>query len=72
MKLVASLISLLTAIFTWWKRKEMVEQGRNEQILDAIKEVEARVDKADAVVVALDPARNERLRDRFDRSHGDQ
>lgn len=72
MKLFASLLNLLLALFTWWNRKQTVEQGRNEQILEALKEVEARVEKADAVVVAIDPDRNERLRGRFDRSRGDQ
>ena len=72
MKLFASLLSVLSAIITWWKSKELVEQGRKEQILDNIAEVETRVKKAETVVAASDPVRDKRLRNRFDRSSGDQ
>jgi hypothetical protein len=71
-KLFASLLSVLSAIITWWKSKELVEQGRKEAALDAIVEVEARVEKAETVVAASDPVRDKRLRNRFDRSSGDQ
>jgi hypothetical protein len=71
-KLFASLLSVLSAIITWWKRKELVEQGRKEQILDSIAEVETRVKKAETVAAASDPVRDKRLRNRFDRSSGDQ
>jgi hypothetical protein len=71
-KIFASLLSILSAILTWWKRKELIEQGRKDQVLDAITEVEARVKKVEVAVGTPDPVRDERLRNRFDRSHGDQ
>jgi uncharacterized protein YyaL (SSP411 family) len=71
-KIFASLLSILSAILTWWKRKELIEQGRKEQILDAVAEVEARVEKAKAAVDVVDSVRDERLRKRFDRSGGGQ
>jgi hypothetical protein len=40
--------------------------------LDAVKEVESRVEKAEVAVATPDPVRNKRLRDRFDRAAGNQ
>ena len=72
MKLLTSLLSVFAAILTWWRERALVEQGRKEAALDAVKEVEARVEKAEAAVATPDPVRNERLRDRFDRAHSGQ
>ena len=72
MKLLTSLLSVFAAILTWWKQRALIEQGRKEAALDAVKEVEARVEKAEAAVATPDPVRNERLRDRFDRAAGNQ
>jgi uncharacterized membrane protein YccC len=71
-KLLASLLSVLSTILTWWKQKQLIEQGRKEAALDAIKEVEARVEQAEAAVATADPVRDERLRKRFDRAAGGQ
>jgi uncharacterized membrane protein YccC len=71
-KLLTSLLSVFAAILTWWKQRALIEQGRKEAALDAVKEVEARVEKAEAAVATPDPVRNERLRDRFDRAAGNQ
>ena len=72
MKLLTSLLSVFAAILTWWKERALVEQGRKEAALDAIVEVEARVEKAEAAVATPDPVRDERLRKRFDRAAGGQ
>ncbi len=72
MKLFASLLSVLSTILTWWKQKQLIEQGRKDAALDAVKEIEARVEKAEAAVATADPVRNERLRKRFDRAAGGQ
>ena len=72
MKLLTSLLSVFAAILTWWKERALVEQGRKEAALDAIVEVEARVEKAEAAVATPDPVRNQRLRGRFDRAHSGQ
>jgi uncharacterized protein YyaL (SSP411 family) len=71
-KLLASLLSVLSTILTWWKQKQLIEQGRKEAALDAIEEVEVRVEKAEAAVATADPVRDERLRKRFDRAAGGQ
>jgi uncharacterized membrane protein YccC len=71
-KLFASLLSVLATVLTWWKQRALIEQGRKDAALDAIKEVEARVEKAEAAVATPDPVRNERLRKRFDRAAGGQ
>ena len=72
MKLLTSLLSVFAAILTWWKQRALIDQGRKEAALDAIKEVEARVEKAEAAVATPDPVRDERLRGRFDRAAGGQ
>ena len=72
MKLFASLLSVISTILTWWKQKQLIEQGRKDAALDAIEEVEVRVEKAEAAVATADPVRNERLRKRFDRAAGGQ
>ena len=72
MKLLTSLLSVFAAILTWWRERALVEQGRKEAALDAIKEVEARVEKAEVAVATPDPVRDERLRGRFDRSAGNK
>jgi hypothetical protein len=71
-KLLASLLSVISTILTWWRERALIEQGRKDAALDAIKEVEVRVEKAEAAVATPDPVRDERLRDRFDRSRGGQ
>jgi uncharacterized membrane protein YccC len=71
-KLFASLLSVLSTILTWWKQKQLIEQGRKDAALDAIEEVEARVEQAEAAVATADPVRDERLRKRFDRAAGGQ
>lgn len=72
MRLLASLLSVISTILTWWKERALIEQGRKDAALDAIKEVEVRVEKADAAVATPDPVRDERLRKRFDRARSDQ
>jgi hypothetical protein len=71
-KLLTSLLSVFAAILTWWKQRALIEQGRKEAALDAVKEVESRVEKAEVAVATPDPVRNKRLRDRFDRAAGNQ
>jgi uncharacterized membrane protein YccC len=71
-KILASLLSVLATVFTWWRERALIEQGRKDAALDAIKEVEARVEQAEAAVAAADPVRDERLRGRFDRAAGGQ
>jgi len=71
-RLLASLFSVISTILTWWKERALINQGRKEAALDAIVEVEARVEKAEAAVATPDPVRNQRLRSRFDRAAGDQ
>jgi hypothetical protein len=63
---------VISTIFAWWKERALINQGRKEAALDAIVEVEARVEKAEAAVATPDPVRNQRLRSRFDRAAGDQ
>jgi uncharacterized membrane protein YccC len=71
-KILVSLLSVLATVFTWWRERALIEQGRKGAALDAVREVEARVEQAEAAVAAADPVRDERLRRRFDRAAGGQ
>jgi len=49
----------------------LIEAGKAERAVEGVKEVEARVEKAEGVARADDPERTERLRRRFDRGRSE-
>ena len=63
-KLLTLLLSLLDKVFTEWGNAKQRTQGRQE----AQEQLDANVAKAEAAVDADDPARVDRLRNRFDRA----
>ena len=67
-KLLASLLSLLDRIYAAWSDNKLKEQGRQEVIQEAKDDIERQIAFAAAVLTVSDPARDERLRSRFDRS----
>jgi predicted RecB family endonuclease len=70
MGLIRSLFGALASFFGWLGDRQLLEAGKAVQANEEIKEVEARVEKAEAAVATPDPVRDERLRNRFDRSRG--
>jgi hypothetical protein len=48
----------------------LIEAGKDQQTLEEVKEVERRVEQAEAVERSIDPERDKRLRSRFDRASG--
>lgn len=63
-KLLTLLLSLLDRVFTEWGNAKQQAQGRQA----AQEQLDANVAKAEAAMDVDDPARLDRLRDRFDRA----
>ncbi len=68
LSIMSGLLGAITTFLTWIKERRLIQQGRQEAAIDAIKEVEKRAEQAKAAVDVSDPARSDRLRKRFDRS----
>lgn len=67
-ELLKRLLGFCQAIARLWADRQLLGSGRAEQREADMKEVLAREEKAERAVSAPDPARDERLRNRFDRS----
>lgn len=65
---IKQLLGLLQAIFRLFGDRQLLEAGKAQQREADMKEVEERVEQAEEALATPDPARDERLRDRFDRS----
>jgi hypothetical protein len=65
-KLVASLLTLLSHVLSMWREWKVAREVR----ADVQEQLDANVEKAEAAVAVVDPERDERLRNRFDRSGG--
>jgi hypothetical protein len=65
-KFLTAFLSFLSLVFSEWVRLKAKQEGRK----DAQEQLDANVEKAEAAVAAPDPERDERLRNRFDRSRG--
>ena len=64
MKFFTALLSLLSLLVSEWVRSRAKQEGRK----DMQEAIDANVAKAEAALDADDPARVDRLRDRFDRA----
>ena len=64
MKFLTALLSMLSLLVGEWVRSRAKQEGRK----DMQEAIDANVAKAEAALDADDPARVDRLRDRFDRA----
>ena len=64
---IKSLLGLFAALADYFRDRQLIEAGRDQQALEEVKEVEHRVEQAKAVERSVDPERDKRLRSRFDR-----
>ena len=64
---IKSLLGLFAALADYFRDRQLIEAGRDQQALEEVKEVEHRVEQAKAVERSADPERDKRLRSRFDR-----
>jgi uncharacterized protein YjbJ (UPF0337 family) len=69
---VKQLLLLLQAVFRLFGDRQLLEAGKAQQREADMKEVEERVEQAKDALATPDPVRDERLRDRFDRSRRSQ
>ena len=67
-KLLSSLLSLLDRLWAAWHENKLRQQGRQEAIKEANDEINRQIELGEAAIATPDPERDERLRDRFDRS----
>ena len=67
-KLLSSLLSLLDRLWAAWSENKLRQQGRQMAIKEANDEINRQIELGEAAVNIPDPERDERLRDRFDRS----
>jgi hypothetical protein len=67
-KFLSPLLSLIERVFAYFDQERLKQQGRQEAIKEAEDAVERQIELGAAAVAVPDPARDERLRNRFDRS----
>lgn len=67
-RLLASLFGFLDKLFGLFRDSKLKEQGRQQAVREAKDEVDRQVELGEAALAIPDPARDERLRNRFDRS----
>jgi hypothetical protein len=63
-KFLTALLSFLGLLLNEWVRLKAKQEG----VRDAQEKLDANVEKAEAAIATPDPVRDERLRNRFDRS----
>lgn len=68
-KFLTALLALLDKVFAFIDQKHWKQQGRQEAIKEADDALNHEIEQAEAAVSNPDPERDERLRNRFDRSH---
>ena len=67
-KFLSSLLSLIERAFAHFDQERWKQRGRQEAIKDAADAVERQIELGEAAIAVPDPTRDERLRNRFDRS----
>lgn len=68
MKFLTLLLGVLDKLLGAWAEHRWKRQGRQEAIKEANDEINRQIELGEAAIVVPDPERDERLRDRFDRS----
>jgi len=67
-KLLASLLGILNKLFGAWTEHRWKRKGREETVKEMNDEINRQVELGEAAITIPDTIRDERLRDRFDRS----
>jgi trimethylamine:corrinoid methyltransferase-like protein len=67
-RFLSSLLALIERVFAYFDHERWKQQGRQEAIEEANDVVQKQIDLGEAAVAVPDAARDERLRDRFDRA----
>ena len=67
-RFLSSLLSLIERAFAYFDQQRWKQQGRQEALQEATDVVQHQIELGEAAVAVPDPMRDERLRNRFDRS----
>ena len=68
MKFLTALLGIINKLFGLWNESRWKQRGRQETIKEMNETINEQIALGEAAVVIPDPVRNERLRNRFDRS----
>jgi hypothetical protein len=68
MKFLTLLLGIIDKLLGAWAEHRWKQQGRQETIKEANDEINEQIALGEAAIAVPDPERDERLRDRFDRS----
>lgn len=71
-KLLAALLGVLNKLLGAWVEHRWKRQGRQETIKEMNEVINEQIALGEAAIVTPDPVRDERLRNRFDRSRTDK
>ena len=67
-RFLSSLMALIERAFAHFDQERWKQQGRQEAVKEAENAIQRQIDMGEAAVVVPDPVRDERVRNRFDRS----
>ena len=68
MKFLTALLGIINKLLGLWDENRWKRQGRQETIKEMNDAINRQIELGEAAVSVPDPERDERLRDRFDRS----
>jgi len=68
MKFLTALLGILDKLLGAWAEYRWKRQGRQETIKEVNDAINRQIELGAAAIIIPDPERDERLRDRFDRS----
>ena len=71
-KFLAALLDMIEKVFSFLDQQHWKQQGRQEAIKEANDAINRQIELGEAAVNTPDPERDERLRNRFDRSRANQ
>lgn len=71
-KFLTALLAAINKILALFDQQHWKRQGRQEAVKEMNDAINRQIELGEAAVSVPDPERNERLRNRFDRSRSDQ
>ena len=72
MKFLTLLLGILDKLLGAWAESRWKQQGRQETIKEANDEINRQIELGEAAIIIPDSERDERLRNRFDRSRSNK
>ncbi len=68
MKLLTALLGIINKLLGLWNEHRWKRQGRQETVKEMNDAINKQIELGEAAIIIPDPERDERLRNRFDRS----